>query len=95
MSLLKRIGGSASTIGESNAAHQRSGGGIHEPAKLSGAPREREDTNFVDIRSRVQNKLIGELDPKLPGNAIIQPGDCLFVFGSSEIVNKLVGDQFG
>jgi voltage-gated potassium channel len=28
-----------------------------------------------------------------PGSAIIQPGDCLFVFGNSEIVNKLVGDQ--
>src|SRR5204863_2581778 len=38
---------------------------LHEPTKLSGTPREREDSNFVDIRSRVQNKLIGELDPKL------------------------------
>jgi len=65
MSLLKRIGGSTSVIGESNAAHTRSGGGHHEPSKLSGAPRERDDTNFVDIRSRVQNKLSGELDPKL------------------------------
>ena len=65
MSLLKRIGGNTSAIGESSAANNRSGGGHHEPTKLSGAPREREDTNFVDIRSRVQNKLIGELDPKL------------------------------
>jgi len=65
MSLLKRIGGSTSALGESNAANIRSGGGHHEPSKLSGQPREREDSNFVDIRSRVQNKLIGELDPKL------------------------------
>jgi pilus assembly protein CpaF len=65
MSLLKRIGGSTSAIGESSAANTRSGGGHHEPSKLSGTPRERDDSNFVDIRSRVQNKLIGELDPKL------------------------------
>jgi len=65
MSLLKRIGGNTSAIGENSATNNRSGGGFHEPTKLSGTPREREDTNFVDIRSRVQNKLIGELDPKL------------------------------
>jgi pilus assembly protein CpaF len=65
MSLLKRIGGSTTAIGESGSANTRSGGGHHEPSKLSGAPRERDDSNFVDIRSRVQNKLIGELDPKL------------------------------
>jgi pilus assembly protein CpaF len=65
MSLLKRIGGSTSAIGESNAGNNRTGGGHHEPSKLSGTPRERDDSNFVDIRSRVQNKLIGELDPKL------------------------------
>jgi pilus assembly protein CpaF len=65
MSLLKRIGGSTSAIGESSSANTRSGGAHHEPSKLSGAPRERDDSNFVDIRSRVQNKLIGELDPKL------------------------------
>jgi pilus assembly protein CpaF len=65
MSLLKRIGGSTTTIGESSATNNRSGAAHHEPGKLSGPPREREDSNFVDIRSRVQNKLIGELDPKL------------------------------
>jgi len=65
MSLLKRIGGNTSAISENSATNNRSGGGLHEPTKLSGTPREREDTNFVDIRSRVQNKLIGELDPKL------------------------------
>jgi len=64
MSLLKRIGGSTSTINE-NTAPGRSGGGHQEPSKLSGPPREREDSNFTDIRARVQNKLIGELDPKL------------------------------
>jgi pilus assembly protein CpaF len=65
MSLLKRIGGSTTALGESTTANMRSGGAHHEPSKLSGQPREREDSNFVDIRSRVQNKLIGELDPKL------------------------------
>jgi pilus assembly protein CpaF len=65
MSLLKRIGGSTSAIGENSAGNNRPGGAHHEPSKLSGPPREREDSNFVDIRSRVQNKLIGELDPKL------------------------------
>ena len=65
MSLLKRIGGSTTAIGESSAANTRSGGAYHESSKLSGPPRERDDSNFVDIRSRVQNKLIGELDPKL------------------------------
>ncbi|MEO7908300.1 MAG: CpaF family protein [Roseiflexaceae bacterium] len=62
MSLLKRIGGSTSAIGENSAANNRSGGS-HEPAKQSGTPRD--DSNFTDIRSRVQNKLIGELDPKI------------------------------
>jgi len=57
--------GSTSAIGESSAANTRSGGAYQEPSKLSGSPREREDSNFADIRSRVQNKLIGELDPKL------------------------------
>jgi pilus assembly protein CpaF len=65
MSLLKRIGGSTTALSESGSANNRSGGAHHEPSKLSGQPREREDSNFVDIRSRVQNKLIGELDPKL------------------------------
>ena len=65
MSLLKRIGGSTTTMGESNAPNNRPSGAHSEPSKLSGPPRERDDSNFVDIRSRVQNKLIGELDPKL------------------------------
>jgi pilus assembly protein CpaF len=65
MSLLKRIGGSTSAISESSPGNNRPGGGLHEPAKQSSTARDREDTNFVDIRSRVQNKLIGELDPKL------------------------------
>ncbi|HEU5102976.1 MAG TPA: CpaF family protein [Roseiflexaceae bacterium] len=64
MSLLKRIGGSTSALGESPAPG-RPGGAHFESSKLSGPPREREDGNFADIRARVQNKLIGELDPKL------------------------------
>jgi pilus assembly protein CpaF len=64
MSLLKRIGGSTSALGE-NTTPSRPGGAHFESSKLSGPPREREDGNFADIRARVQNKLIGELDPKL------------------------------
>jgi pilus assembly protein CpaF len=64
MSLLKRIGGSTSALGE-NTTPGRPGGAHFESSKLSGPPREREDSNFTDIRARVQNKLIGELDPKL------------------------------
>ena len=65
MSLLKRIGGSTTAIGEGGGAPARPGQAFHEPSKLSGAPRDREEGNFADIRARVQNKLIGELDPKL------------------------------
>src|SRR5690242_15067884 len=64
MSLLKRIGGTPSTS-ESGATTAQPGAPRFESAKLSGPPREREDGNFADIRARVQNKLIGELDPKL------------------------------
>jgi pilus assembly protein CpaF len=64
MSLLKRIGGTTTGIHESGAPVSRPGGSS-EPSKLAGPPRERDDNNFTDIRSRVQNKLIGELDPKL------------------------------
>src|SRR5690242_2708841 len=64
MSLLKRIGGTPSTS-ESGATTAQPGAPRFESAKLSGPPREREDSNFTDIRARVQNKLIGELDPKL------------------------------
>jgi pilus assembly protein CpaF len=65
MSLLKRIGGSATAINESGATPSRPGGSYHEPSKLAGPPREREDNNFAEMRGRVQNKLIAELDPKL------------------------------
>src|SRR6185503_8566842 len=66
MSLLKRIGGSATALNESGATVSRPGGSHHDAGgKLAGPPREREDNNFADIRGRVQNKLIGELDPKL------------------------------
>ena len=34
-------------------------------AKLGAASREHEDNNFADMRMRVQNRLISELDPKL------------------------------
>src|SRR5262245_55788930 len=65
MSLLKRIGGT-SAINEQGAATPARPGGAHvEVNKFASAPREREDNAFADIRSRVQNKLISELDPKL------------------------------
>lgn len=59
MSLLKRIG---ATPGEATATPAaRPGGGIAAPR----APAPREDDTFNEIKLRVQNRLINELDPKL------------------------------
>src|SRR5438094_10605003 len=65
MSLLKRIGGSTPTINENGSVLSRSGGGHGETNRFAPSRTEHDDTNFTDIRGRVQNKLIGELDPKL------------------------------
>lgn len=62
MSLLKRIGG-APGVGEAGGPAARPDTPRFESNK--GPSRERDDSTFADIRSRVQNKLIGELDPKL------------------------------
>jgi pilus assembly protein CpaF len=64
MSLLKRIGGTPST-NELGSPAAQSGAPRFENTKIGAPPRERDDHSFTDIRSRVQNKLIGELDPKL------------------------------
>src|SRR5215216_6297459 len=65
MSLLKRIGGTTAGIGENGGGITRPGSARPEITKLGAAPREHEDTTFTDMRVRVQNKLISELDPKL------------------------------
>src|SRR6266540_6596008 len=64
MSLLKRIGGTPTT-GDGSTSATQPGAPRFESAKLGAPPRERDDHSFTDMRSRVQNKLIGELDPKL------------------------------
>ena len=64
MSLLKRIGGTPAP-GETAGAATRPGVQHFENSKIAGSSRERDDHAFTDIRARVQNKLIGELDPKL------------------------------
>ncbi|KPV54668.1 type II secretion system protein E [Kouleothrix aurantiaca] len=64
MSLLKRIGGTPAPA-ESGASAIRPGAQHFEGNKVASSARERDDHAFADIRSRVQNKLIGELDPKL------------------------------
>jgi pilus assembly protein CpaF len=64
MSLLKRIGGTPTT-GDLGSPSAQTGGPRFESSKLAGSPRERDDNAFTDIRVRVQNKLISELDPKL------------------------------
>jgi pilus assembly protein CpaF len=64
MSLLKRIGGTTSTADNASPA-VRPAGTAFESSKLASSPRERDDNAFADMRSRVQNKLISELDPKL------------------------------
>jgi pilus assembly protein CpaF len=64
MSLLKRIGGATPSVPDPSAARPASV--RQEMPKLGTAPREHhEDNNFADIRMRVQNRLINELDPKL------------------------------
>ena len=63
MSLLKRIGGAPAT-GESSGPAMRPGAPHYDTSKLA-QPRDRDDHAFADIRARVQNKLIAELDPKL------------------------------
>ncbi len=59
MSLLKRIGATPGEAAATPAA--RPGGGIAVPR----APSAREDDTFTEIKLRVQNRLINELDPKL------------------------------
>jgi len=65
MSLLKRIGGTTPGVTENGPPAARHGGGRVEMAKLGAPSREHEDNNFADMRMRVQNRLISELDPKL------------------------------
>jgi pilus assembly protein CpaF len=65
MSLLKRIGGTTTGLAENGGSTTRPGSARPEITKLGAAPREHEDTTFTDMRVRVQNKLISELDPKL------------------------------
>jgi len=61
MSLLKRIGGT--TPGETTNLRPASPG--QRPEATSRATASREDETFNEIKSRVQNRLINELDPKL------------------------------
>ena len=65
MSLLKRIGGNTPGASEQAAVISRPGAARPEAPKLGGASRDHDDSNFTDIRVRVQNRLISELDPKL------------------------------
>ncbi|MFL5801060.1 MAG: CpaF family protein [Roseiflexaceae bacterium] len=65
MSLLKRIGGTTPGVAENAPNSPRPPGSRVEMPKLGAAPREHEDNNFADMRGRVQNRLISELDPKL------------------------------
>ncbi|MBX0327611.1 CpaF family protein [Oscillochloris sp. ZM17-4] len=66
MSLLKRIGGT--TPGETQPASPRPSGNSNTQrleAPVRSASSIREDDTFNEIKSRVQNRLINELDPKL------------------------------
>jgi pilus assembly protein CpaF len=65
MSLLKRIGGTTPGVPEQTMAGSRPSVSRPEAPKLGAAPRDQDDGNFADIRVRVQNRLISELDPKL------------------------------
>jgi pilus assembly protein CpaF len=65
MSLLKRIGGTTPGVPEPALAGARPGGSRSEAPKLGATARDQDDNNFADLRVRVQNRLISELDPKL------------------------------
>jgi pilus assembly protein CpaF len=68
MSLLKRIGGTTpSGEGASSSASQRVGALPRRDDVVTrpGGGREHEDNTFNDLKMRVQNRLISELDPKL------------------------------
>src|SRR4051794_40445802 len=65
MSLLKRIGGTTPGAPEGGSANPRGSPARAEMGKHGAPSREQDDNNFVDMRSRVQNRLISELDPKL------------------------------
>jgi pilus assembly protein CpaF len=66
MSLLKRIGGTPSaTNNESGGAGSQRPIARVEPVNRFAQAREQEDPTFTDVRMRVQERLIGELDPKL------------------------------
>jgi pilus assembly protein CpaF len=66
MSLLKRIGGT--TPGDAQTPGARPGSSTQRfdtPAPARSASASREDDTFNEIKARVQNRLINELDPKL------------------------------
>lgn len=65
MSLLKRIGNTPPGSETNAPAPGRSGARPESVGRLGPAPREQEETTFVDLRMRVQDRLISELDPKL------------------------------
>ncbi len=68
MSLLKRIGGT--TPGRDEGAGAQRAGALpprqsDASARSNSATREQDDNAFADLKSRVQSKLINELDPRL------------------------------
>ncbi|MEM8531763.1 MAG: CpaF family protein [Chloroflexota bacterium] len=64
MSLLKRIGGTSPATNETQGSP---GARPHSESasKLGAVPQSQEDSTFTDLRMRVQDRLISELDPKL------------------------------
>lgn len=66
MSLLKRIGNTPQGSEVAAPAGGQPPAARHESAgRLGAAPREQGESTFIDLRMRVQDRLIGELDPKL------------------------------
>jgi pilus assembly protein CpaF len=63
MSLLKRIGATSGTTGQLPGTHATPAA----PARLGTPPAQRreEDNSVIELRQRVQQRLINELDPKL------------------------------
>lgn len=67
MSLLKRIGGATPASEHFNSPAQRTGALPRRDDVVTrpGSSRDQEDNTFIDLKVRVQNRLISELDPKL------------------------------
>ncbi len=65
MSLLKRIGGTPGATGQLANPPAAGGPAAHRPGAPVAPPRREEENSLIELRQRVQQRLINELDPRL------------------------------